>query len=113
MKHIAFALILALTPLSSFAQDGGNKDIEEGSTLLEQGARLLLKGLMSEVEPALEDMTKELENFAQNAEPMMRELAKMMGDLTHYHPPEVLPNGDIIIRRKLPAEIAQDPEIDI
>lgn len=113
MKHIAFAITLALTPFASVAEEQSNKDIEEGSTLLEQGARLLLKGLMSEMEPALEDMTKELENFALNAEPILRELSQMMGDITNYHPPEILPNGDIIIRRKLPGEVAPDGKIDI
>ena len=37
-------------------------------------------------------------------------------DIRNYHPPEVLPNGDIIIRRKTPAELAAPPaegEIDL
>jgi hypothetical protein len=37
----------------------------------------------------------------------------MIGDLRNYHPPEKLPNGDIIIRRKTPAEILTDRGEDI
>jgi hypothetical protein len=33
-------------------------------------------------------------------EPMARELAALLGDVRNYDPPERLPNGDIIIRRK-------------
>lgn len=113
MKYtsITFALALLASPVQ--ADEPMNKDIEEGSTLLEQGARLLLKGLISEMEPALKDMTEGMEEFAFNVEPMMRDLARIMGDISNYHAPEILPNGDIIIRRKVPGEIVPDGEIDI
>jgi hypothetical protein len=65
--------------------------MEEGFSLLEEGTRLLLRGLMSEMEPAL------------------RELQGALQELDAYHPPEVLPNGDILIRRKTPLEAA--PEV--
>ena len=42
---------------------------------------------MAEMEPALED----LQGFVDN--------------LNAYHPPEILPNGDILIRRKTPEEM--------
>jgi hypothetical protein len=35
---------------------------------------------------------------------MLRELSAMIGDIGNYHAPEMMPNGDIIIRRKLPGE---------
>lgn len=37
-------------------------------------------------------------------DPWFAELAEMLGDLSGWHAPEVLPNGDIIIRRRDDAE---------
>jgi hypothetical protein len=34
----------------------------------------------------------------------------MIGDVRNYHAPEMLPNGDIIIRRRVPAPA---PEIEL
>jgi hypothetical protein len=94
MRHAsAIALSLALAVSPSLAQDTGEgsaADMEEGFSLLEEGTKLLLRGLLSEMEPAL------------------RELQGALRELDAYHPPEVLPNGDIIIRRKVPLEPAPD-----
>ena len=95
-------LILALSaPLPALAQEAPNTDVDEGLSLLEQGAQMLLRGMMSEMEPALNDMAEALAE----AEPMLRDMLAMMDDLTNYHPPEIMPNGDIILRRKLPGEV--------
>jgi hypothetical protein len=59
---------------------------ERGRDLMAEALRLFMQGFMAEMEPAIED----LELF--------------LRDLNAYHPPEVLPNGDIIIRRKTPLE---------
>ena len=88
MRHaIALTLCLGLA-LPAAAQEagseGGATDMDEGFSLLEEGTRLLLRGLMAEMEPAL------------------RELQGALQNLDAYHPPEVLPNGDILIRRKEP-----------
>ena len=115
MKQIAaplLALSLAAAPL-------GAQDQDDGLSLMEEGARLFFRGLMSEMEPAL----KELEGLAQEMEPAIRDFAEQMGpalrdlmaqveDWSAYHPPEILPNGDIIIRRKTPDEMAE-PEGEI
>lgn len=77
------ALIVTLGTAPALAEEPSG-DIREGMDLLSQGTRLLLQGLLSEVEPAL------------------RELEGVLSDLNAYHPPEVLPNGDIILRRKTP-----------
>lgn len=66
----------------AFAQD----EEPQGRDLMAEALRLFMQGFMAEMEPALED----LEGFIDN--------------LNAYHPPEVLPNGDIIIRRKTPLE---------
>lgn len=61
-----------------------------------------LRDMMKELEPALKQMFRLLENF------------EGIDDPRHYQMPEVLPNGDIIIRRRPDAppfrpEKRQDP----
>lgn len=91
-------LILALLAAPASAQDA------EPDSLMERGLRLFMDGLMEEMEPALRD----LEGIARNAAPLLEELQKELGDtlseLDAYHPPEFLPNGDILIRRKEPLD---------
>ncbi len=102
---LSFAAVLAASP--ALAEDKA----EEGLSLMEQGAKLLLQGILQEMEPAMDD----LRNFSQEVEPGLRKFVEDMGpalgalmskidDFTVYHPPELLPNGDIIIRRKTPQE---------
>ena len=98
MNRLAiYTLCTALTVTPALAQE--DNSLREGMDLLSEGTRLLLKGLMGEIEPAL------------------RELEGALQDLNAYHPPEVLPNGDIIIRRKTPKQamppLSEDGEIDL
>ncbi|MEY1556233.1 hypothetical protein AB3Y40_11415 [Yoonia sp. R2331] len=112
MKQIACALALTLSAASASAQD-----TDEGLDLMEEGAKLLLRGLMTEMEPAL----RELEDFADEVGPAMKLLADEMGpalaelmaqidDIRNYDPPEILPNGDIIIRRRPDAPVYEPGE---
>ncbi len=113
MKQIllAPALVLAASTPAFAEEDGG------GFNLMEEGAKLFLRGMMQQMEPAID----ELEGFMSEMEPAMRSFAQEMGpkmqslfekveDWSKYEAPEVLPNGDIIIRRK-PA--APGDEIDL
>ncbi len=99
MKRLsAIALCLVLAAPAAPAQEPQG-DVGEGLDLLSEGTRLLLRGLMGEIEPAL------------------RELEGALQDINAYHPPEVLPNGDIIIRRKVPLqvepELGEDGEVEL
>lgn len=101
MKPLYVMLLLAAGPA------GAEGDMDEGLSLLDRGARLLLRGLMSEMEPALDEMRglaeqlgPQMEAFAREMGPAMAELLSRVDDLTNYEPPAILPNGDIIIRRK-------------
>lgn len=102
MRAATLALLVALTapPLAAEESPPSTGDVEQGMSLLEQGARLLFRGLVEEMEPAMREMAEGMESFAANLEPMLRELARLMGDFSDYQLPEMLPNGDIIIRRK-------------
>lgn len=82
----------------------GSGSAEEGFSLIEEGARMLFRGLVEEMEPAMRDMAEQFGALAREAEPMLRELARLMEDVRDYHAPEMLPNGDIIIRKRQPGE---------
>ena len=48
--------------------------------------------------------------------PALQDLLAKMDDIRNYEPPEMLPNGDIILRRKLaapPKPPVAGPEIDL
>ena len=105
MKHAVIALLFCLSMTPAIAEDvvpTPPGDVDAGVSLLQQGAKLLLKGLMSNMEPAMQDMGRALTEM----QPALNDLLAMMGDLTQYHAPERLENGDIILRHKTPAELA-------
>lgn len=97
MKALAKILCLCFLASPVLAQD----EAPQGRDLMAEALRLFMQGFMAEMEPALED----LESFVDN--------------LNAYHPPEVLPNGDIIIRRKTPLEqeleeqLEEDGEVEL
>lgn len=104
MNRFALALVLtvaATAPANLAAQDA-DPGVEEGFSLLERGARLILRSLVDEMQPTLDEAQKGLAEAIAEWEPAMRALAESVGDLGAYHPPEVQPNGDILIRRKTP-----------
>jgi hypothetical protein len=114
---ISFAVCLA-SPLA--AQEA---EKEQGHSLMERGAQMFLEGIMREMEPAMKDLERlaermgpELRQFVDEMGPAFAELMEKIDDLSAYHPPEMLPNGDIILRRKAPSEMPEDPtdgEIEI
>ncbi|WP_299750619.1 hypothetical protein [uncultured Boseongicola sp.] len=79
MLRLLIPLVFAAAP--SFAQDAPEP---EGRDLMSEALRLFMRGLLEEMEPAIND------------------LSALLDSLDAYHAPEVLPNGDIIIRRKTP-----------
>lgn len=48
------------------------------------------------------DLRPFLDDFAARADPVLRQLQEMLGDLSGWEAPEILPNGDILIRRRRP-----------
>ncbi|MDF1669836.1 MAG: hypothetical protein P1U83_09490 [Roseovarius sp.] len=110
------ALLLSTLPLQAQEED-------EGFSLMERGAQLFFEGIRREMEPALDDlmaladdMEPVLRDFVSEMGPAFVELLSQIEDLSAYHPPEILPNGDIILRKKTPEEMPDEPiegEIDI
>lgn len=50
-----------------------------------------------------------LEDLAERSEPMLRRFELLLEDPDAYEAPEVLPNGDIILRRKTPLTPEDEP----
>jgi len=122
----ASALALSLVCSPVIAQEDG--DMKEGLSLMEKGAQLLIQGLLNELEPSFD----ELQSLVEEAEPQLRALLLEMGpalvetlnkvdDFSYYERPEILPNGDIVIRRSddappfaaLEADDSAPAEIDL
>ncbi|MEZ5778304.1 MAG: AAA+ family ATPase [Paracoccaceae bacterium] len=112
MKRTAYAFAILAIATTPALGEGGTA--EKGFSLIEEGAKIILRSMIDEMEPALKDLHSEFGQAFQDMEPALRQLAEMLGDIRNYHAPEVLPNGDIIIRRKTPEELAMpDPGEDI
>ncbi len=110
---LPFTLIaLVAAPLSAQVEEEG------GKSLMEQGAELFFKGLREEMEPAIDDMRAlaeefgpKMQGFLEEMGPALSRLMSEVEDWSTYEVPEMLPNGDIIIRKKQP-EPETEPETD-
>lgn len=119
MKQIAITAALALALALPAQAEETPKD--EGFSLMEEGARLLFKGLVQEMEPAMremeglsEKMEPALRGFVENMGPALGDLLEQVEDFSKYHPPEILPNGDIILRRRTPEEtVSPEGEVEL
>lgn len=118
MKRIVpiAALSLCLAAAPALAQE----EEDEGFSLMERGAQMFMEGIMREMEPAMrdlkgmaKDMQPALRNFVEEMGPAFADLMGQIDDLSNYHAPEMMPNGDIIIRRKTPLEQEIDPDEEI
>lgn len=101
---IALLLCLSVSAAPLAAQE---RDPEQGRSLMERGIELFLKGLNDEVSPAmrsLRSLTEEfgpaMQSFLSEMGPAFKDLLGQVKDWSAYEKPEILPNGDIIIRRK-------------
>ncbi len=111
-RHLLIGPAFALLAAAALAQSS-DESVDEGFSLLREGARILMESMLDQMEPALRDMQDDLGTALKEMEPQLRALGAMIGDLRNYHAPERLPNGDIIIRRKTPAEILTERGDDI
>ncbi|WP_170595986.1 hypothetical protein [Ruegeria arenilitoris] len=101
MKRLMLIGATALFAAPAAAQDEG------GKSLMEQGAELFFEGLRKEMEPALENLLglaeqfgPAMQSFIEEMGPALAEIGGKVKDWSAYEAPEMLPNGDIIIRRK-------------
>ncbi|SDX36170.1 hypothetical protein [Litoreibacter albidus] len=92
MKHLVLITAIAFCPLPAAAQDTSDSFGFGDLAPLAEGFRDLFEGIA-------EDMM-----------PLMEQLSDKMTDLNAFEAPEVLPNGDILIRRKPEANPAPSPQ---
>ena len=115
IHHMKKALIIPVT--AAMLAFPATAEETDDPSLMERGFEMFLEGLLQEMEPALDDlqgladeMEPALRQFSEAMGPMMRDLFDKIDDVNRYELPEVLPNGDIIIRRKPDAE--EDAPLD-
>ncbi|SLN31044.1 hypothetical protein ROJ8625_01403 [Roseivivax jejudonensis] len=101
----ATAAVPVSGPALAQATEPGSE--EDGLSLMERGAELFFRGVIDEMQPALrelralaEDLGPELRDFVSAMGPALRDLLEEVEDWSAYEAPEILDNGDIIIRRK-------------
>lgn len=94
MLPALFSLSLAL-PLQAQDSPAVPED-DTPSTSVFDFLERMLRGFMTEVEPQM----RELERGFEALEPELQGFLERLRGMTQYHPPEVLPNGDILIRRR-------------
>lgn len=89
----------------------------EGRSLMERGADMFLRGLRDEIDPTVQDLKRlaermgpALQSFVNEMGPAMAELSDKVEDWTLYEAPEMLPNGDILIRRREALQPEETPE---
>ena len=116
MKPTFYAAILVLAVTTASAAE---EDLAPGMSLMDRGAQLFLEGLKQEMAPAvdgLQDLLAEtgpsLRNFMLEMGPTLRDLGAQVKDWSVYEAPEILPNGDIIMRRKPEAPMDTPPAGD-
>lgn len=112
LTFVAFTLV---APAAQAEED-------RGLSLMERGAQMFMEGILKEMEPAIdefsglaEEMGPALRQFADQMGPKLTELLNEVEDWNAYMAPEVLPNGDIIIRRKpdQPLEAPKEPAPEV
>jgi len=118
MKHLLVPALVSLSVLTTpaFAEEKeGSNDNNNGSSLMERGAELFWEGLRKEMAPSLEELEElmatigpSMQNFLSEMGPALAEIVDKVEDWSVYEVPEILPNGDIIIRKKQPEP--EDPK---
>ncbi|WP_372573700.1 hypothetical protein [Ruegeria jejuensis] len=106
-------ILLAIALTAGLAAPVSAQD-DEGRSLMEQGAELFLFGLRQEMDPMLQNLLgladefgPSMLSFFEEMGPAFADMAQEVKDWSVYEMPEILPNGDIIIRRK--PEPSPDP----
>ncbi|MCB1339637.1 MAG: hypothetical protein KDK24_00940 [Pseudooceanicola sp.] len=97
-----------LLPLAILIATSATAEEQKGRSLMEEGMKLFFEGLKDEMEPTLRDFGAladefgpPMQRFLREMGPALAEIIATVEDWTQYQTPEILPNGDILIRRKV------------
>ena len=101
---LILTLGLAVAPVAR-AQEAVPED--DGGTLMQRGMELFFDGLREEMSPALREMQELFKSYGPSMRHFMVEMGPGLSDIfekvddwTEYDAPEMLDNGDIIIRKR-------------
>ncbi len=101
--------LCALLSVPVQAQDeGARPDAQDSTPQIFDLFERMLRGFMRDAQPHL----RQLERDFTALEPELQRLLQNLRDMTQYHPPEILPNGDILIRRRQDSDTAPEPDPD-
>jgi hypothetical protein len=82
---------------------------EQETSLWDWGMSLFGDAVTQELEPALGDMKALIDQLGPAVAPAIEKMMALVDDMTNYELPEMLENGDIIIRRKPDAPVVEPP----
>ncbi len=99
MKALSVGILCLAVTTQALAQQANPPSIIPQLKLPEQ-LNETFREMMEDLKPTLDETFRLMDSFG------------TIGDPRHYHLPEVLPNGDIILRRKEDAPPFQSPETD-
>lgn len=112
--HIRVLPVIALCLLTFPA--AALEEQDDGTEQMRKGLELFMEGLRGEMAPALKDLKgladqfgPSMRSFLQEMGPAFGEIIDSVKDWTDYHPPEMLPNGDIILRKKTAPQPPAEP----
>ena len=86
MRKFAIILTFVLAPFAANTEDATSFTFED---------------LLREFEQMTDSVMPLMQDWMDILVPQLEALGETIGDLSQYEAPEVLPNGDIIIRKKL------------
>lgn len=112
MRHLLALTLVAMLAGPALPQDAEPEEPPRHflDRYLENRMRELAEELQRELQ---ENIQPELERLMGEMMPRLQELMELVGGLQYYEMPEILPNGDILIRRKPDAPPFEGlPEID-
>ncbi|WP_146257640.1 hypothetical protein [Roseinatronobacter thiooxidans] len=103
-----FALCALMAVPVQAQEEGARPDAQDSTPQIFDLFERMLRGFMRDAQPHL----RELERDFTALEPELQRLLQNLRDMTQYHPPEILPNGDILIRRRQGGDTAPEPAPD-
>lgn len=107
MLRAAILCLILSAPLGGAGQAWAETTEDQDGSDIARGVELFFKGLREELGPALDDLNDMAGEFGPAMRSFIAEMGPALGDVieevkdwSRYEPPEILPNGDILIRRK-------------
>ncbi|CUH52822.1 hypothetical protein [Shimia marina] len=115
MRHLRILALVAAVAMPVTVATA--QESAEGRSLMEEGMRLFFEGLQEEMAPTLEglqglmlEIGPELQSFMAEMGPKLGAVMSKVDDWSQYQAPEILPNGDIIIRKKPEERAPEAPQ---